>query len=150
MDEGADSMEARGDNETDTGSECVKEWSDLQCWSVTNDDILCAGTFDCMTIRVIPPSAMAQAIDDGRYVPVGPPTCEDTWTLWESVECFEVTTAGGAVVCEGALNGVLVGSPDPCGDIPGEPNDYILIDGLYAWPTDPDDYAALPMVAWPG
>lgn len=139
-----------GSSTDDTGEVCVERWSDLQCWSITNDDIVCAGTYDCASVRVIPPSAMEAAIADGRYVTAGPPTCTNTWSLWESVKCYTIPSAGDIIACTGLLDDVLVPAPDPCFEIPGDPENYLVIDGLHTWPTDPSEYTGLPEVEWPG
>lgn len=122
-------------------------WSDLRCWSSTpGDDLVCSGTIEGSTVRVIPPSVFSSQVSEGRYVAVVS-TC-DVGPLWDSFLCFDVAAMPGARVCVAELDGVLVSSPDPCADYPDA--GYIEIDGVLAWPTDPADFSGLDAIAWPG
>lgn len=102
---------------------------------------------DGATVRVAPPSIFQSDVEQGRYLAADDTTCA-VGDSWDDVGCYEVASMPGSRVCVGELDGVLVTSPDPCGDVP--PADYVELDGLLAWPTDPADFDGMPEVAWPG
>jgi hypothetical protein len=126
-----------------SGCEDPLVW-DLSCQESAGD-VLCAGTLEGVTMRVVAPSLFSMALDTGRYVDERAPSCAID-AFWDDVVCYTPAVSPDATVCMGHSVGILVPSSDPCADAPAG---YVGFHGLHVWP-DPDADLDGISVPWPG